>query len=104
MSFDDFDMPEMHLALFDAFGVDAMVQRGPAPGVPARIVVDRGVERVGEFGTVVGRVDQVSFLVGQWQPQQGDVVTWTDRLGTHLKAVESLLENDGHVAMAVLHG
>lgn len=104
MSFDDFALAEMHVDLFAAFGTDALVQRGAAPALPVRIVVDRGVERMGEYGTVIGRVDQVSFLVSQWQPLQGDVLTWADRLGMHTKAVESLVENDGFVAMAVLHG
>ncbi len=104
MSFDDTIVADMHDALFDAFGIYATVQRPPALPVPVRVVVDRGVERVGEFGTVVGRVDQVSFMVAEWQPRQGDLVEWVDRLGLHSKAVESLLENDGFVAMAVLHG
>lgn len=104
MSFDDLELLDMHADLFEEFGVDGTVKRGDADPVPVRLVIDRGVERIGEFGTVAGRVDTASFLVSEWEPAQGDVVAWTDRLGSHSKRVESLLENDGFVAKAVLHG
>lgn len=104
MSFDDIELMDMHADLFEEFGVGATVLRGMALPVPVRVVIDRGVERIGEFGQVIGRVDVASFLVSQWQPQQGDVLAWTDRLGLHSKAVESLQEDDGFVARAVLHG
>lgn len=104
MSFDDVDLLDMHADLFEEFGTAAAVTRAGGEAEPVRIVIDRGVERIGEFGTVAGRVDVVSFMVSQWEPRQGDLVSWADRLGTHEKRVESLLENDGFVAKAVLHG
>ncbi|HIY72256.1 MAG TPA: hypothetical protein H9827_12415 [Candidatus Luteimonas excrementigallinarum] len=104
MSFDDLDLMDMHEDLFEEFGVDASVTRAPDSPATVRVVIDRGIERLGEFGQVIGRVDVASFLVSQWEPRQGDVLIWTDRLGTHTKPVESLQENDGFVAKAVLHG
>ncbi|MEN1942659.1 hypothetical protein WCE55_02205 [Luteimonas sp. MJ293] len=104
MSFDDIALMDMHEDLFEEFGVDAAVARTTAPPVAVRVVIDRGIERIGEFGQVIGRVDVASFMVAQWEPRQGDQLTWTDRLGSHSKAIESLQENDGFVAKAVLHG
>lgn len=104
MSFDDLDLMDMHEDLFEEFGIDGTAQRGDAAAVAVRLVIDRGAERVGEFGTVVGRVDVASVMVSEWEPRQGDLIAWTDRLGSHRKRVESLLENDGFVARAVLHG
>lgn len=104
MSFDDIELMDMHAELFEAFGIDGTVARGTDPAVPVRVVIDRGVERIGEFGTVAGRVDVASFMVSQWEPQQGDLLTWTDRLGTHAKRVEAPQDNDGFVSKAVLHG
>ena len=104
MSFDDLELMDMHADLFEEFGVDATVVRATALPLPVRVVIDRGVERIGEFGTVAGRVDVASFMVSQWEPRQGDLLAWTDRLGAHEKRVESLVENDGFVAKAVLHG
>lgn len=104
MSFDiDFAASALP-ALFDAFGADATVQRGADAPVPVRIVVERNVARLGEFGQVVARVDTVDMQLTQWQPQRGDVIVWTDQLGTHSKALTAEIEDDGFVAKAVLHG
>lgn len=105
MSFDDDFAADSLPALYEEFGVDATVQRGldaPVPGV--RLIVDRGQERVGDFGSVIGRIDSVGFMCSQWTPVQGDVVRWTDRFGSHEKQIESLIFNDGLEARAVLHG
>lgn len=102
--FDDDVFAPMHEALFDAFGVDATVQRGAAAPVPVRIVVNRGLEQYGEYGQVVARVTAVDMLVSQWVPAQLDVIAWVDRLGSHSSAVDSPVDNDGFVARAVLHG
>ena len=104
MSFDDDVFAGMHVSLFETFGIDATVQRGAGASVPVRIVVNRGQERIGEFGSTIGRIDTLDFLIAQWTPAQGDVVAWTDRLGAHSKQVETLIANDGFVATAVLHG
>ena len=104
MTFDDLDLMDMHEDLFEEFGIDGTAQRGDDAAVAVRLVIDRGAERVGEVGTVVGRVDVASVMVSQWEPRQGDQISWTDRHGTHTKRVESLMDNDGFVARAVLHG
>lgn len=105
MSFDDTVLGELHTDLFGEFGVDAMVRRGTDDPQPVRIVVDRNAKRLGDYGQVVGRMTTASFLVAQWQPQQGDIVSWSDRLGAHAKPVESPShEDDGFVVVAVLHG
>lgn len=71
---------------------------------PVRVVINRGNERMGEYGQVVGRVDTVDFLLSQHSPAQDDRLAWVDRLGAHDKSVESLGDNDGFIATAVLHG
>lgn len=90
----------MHEDLFDQFGQDGTIQRGAAAPVPVRVVVDEGVQRLGEYGQVVGRVTVVSFLVAQFRPRQADVVNvagWS-------KPVASIDADDGFVAKVVLHG
>lgn len=104
MAFDDAVFAPMHDALFDTFGVDATAKRGAAAAVTVRIIVDRDQAQLGEYGQVVARVTTVQTRVAQWAPQQGDVIAWTDRLGSHSRKVDLPLENDGFVAKAVLHG
>lgn len=104
MSFDDDVFAPMHAALFATFGVDADVVRGTDAAVPVRIIVNRGQERLGDYGQVVARVTTIEVQVSEWTPQQGDEFTWTDRLGTHTRRVDKPLDNDGFVAKAVLHG
>lgn len=104
MAFDDDVFAPMHAALFDTFGTDATVQRGADAPVPVRIIVNRDQERLGDYGQTVARVTVLDMQVAEWTPQQGDVFSWTDRLGAHVRKVDKPLENDGFVAKAVLHG
>lgn len=104
MNFDAFFATAALPSIFAAMGVDATVQRGAAAPVPVRIVVTRNEARLGEYGQVVARVDTVDMQLSQWQPQQGDVVAWSDHLGSHSKALTAEIEDDGFVAKAVLHG
>jgi hypothetical protein len=86
--------------LFDVFGRDGTIQRGNSAAVAVRVVVDVGVEQLGEYGQVVARVTTVSFLSAQFRPRQGDVLTlpeWT-------KPVSSVETDDGFVVKAVMHG
>lgn len=103
MSFDDDVFAPMHVSLFDAFGISASVQRSGVD-TPVRIVVNRNEEVLGDYGQTATRVTTVEFLVSQWVPSSGDVVSWTDRLGNHARKVDKKLEDDGFVAKAVLHG
>lgn len=86
--------------LFDEFGIDATVQRGADPAVPVRVIIDEGVQRVGEYGQIVGQVTVASFKVPQWRPKQGDVLT-IDGVPRPVQTIDS---DDGYVARAVLHG
>jgi hypothetical protein len=104
VSFDDDTLADLHVDLFETFGVDGTVQRGSADPVGVRIVVDRGDQIMGEYGRTVGRIDSISLLCAQWAPRQGDVLRWTDRLGSHAKAIESEVENDGFVVQVIVHG
>lgn len=104
MSFDDTFGDAMLPQLFDAFGFDGTVRRGSADPVPVRVIVNRNVPRLGEYGQVVATVTTVEFQLSQWQPQQGDVVAWADRLGSHSKSLTAEIEGDGMVAKVVLHG
>lgn len=103
MNFDDSVFAPMHDALFASFGISGGVQRNGVE-TPVRIVINRNQESLGEYGQVVSRVTTVDFLVSQWVPRPGDVVSWTDRLGAHQRKVDKKLEDDGFVATAVLHG
>lgn len=103
MSFDDSVFAPMHDALFASFGINAAVKRNGVE-TPVRIVINRNQESLGEYGQVVARVTTVDFLVTQWVPLSGDVVSWTDRLGAHQHKVDKKLEDDGFVATVVLHG
>lgn len=105
MSFDAAFAATALPALYARFGVDATVQRGGDPTVPVRVIVDYDQAVYGEYGHVVGRVTSVRFQVQQWSPQQGDLVAWTDHLGSHAKPIESSAAgDDGLEHVAVLHG
>ena len=104
MSFDD-DFASVALpGLFEEFGLDATVRRGAGDAVPARIIVRRDAPQLGEFGQVVALVTTVDFMVSQWEPEQGDLVAWSDRFGTHSRRIAREPSNDGFVARAVLNG
>lgn len=89
----------MDADLFAEYGEDATVQRGVAVPVSVRVVLQRGVETLGEFGQLVGRVDLIHFQVAEWQPKQGDVVALT----SGSRKVERPLDDDGSVIKAVLY-
>lgn len=104
MSLDDTVFADVHGSLFEAFGIDATVKRGAAAPVPVRIIVNRGQEELAEHGQYVQRVTVVDMQVAQWMPQEGDLVAWADRLGSHTRKVDKRLDDDGFVVRAVLHG
>lgn len=103
-SFDDNALADMHIDLFETFGMDATVKRGTDAAVAVRVIVNRDQQQLGEYGQVVARVTTVDFMVAQWEPKQSDVLVWTDRLGTHTKKIQKPEDNDGFVVKAVLHG
>ena len=90
----------MHAELMADFGEAGSVVRGAAEPVPVTVIIDRGVAQTDDYGRVVRRVDIASFLVAQWQPQAGDRLT----VGAWTKAVQTLEDDDGFVAKAVMHG
>lgn len=105
---DPFDamLADLHPELFDVFGSDGTIARGTAQAVPVRIVIDQGVDRIGEYGQSIGRVSTVSFLAVQYRPQRGDVVTALDAAGGTLwvKPIDTIDADDGYVVRAVMHG
>ena len=94
------DLDPVHLAQFEVFGVEALVQRGSEAPTPTRVIVRDGVARIGEFGQVIGRARQVCFLRDWIEPRRGDVVT----IGGRAQPVESIVADDGFVVEVVLHG
>lgn len=86
--------------LFVDFGDDATVQRGAAAAVPVRVVLTRGVEKLGDYGQVIARVTTAMFRNREWQPKQGDVLT----LASGTRKVDTIDSDDGLVTVAVLHG
>lgn len=100
MSDFDAEIAAMDETLFDEFGDDATVQRGADAPVALRVFVERGVEKLGDYGQVVARVTKVTFRNSEWIPQQGDVVS----LPGLTRKVESTELDDGYVTTAVLNG
>jgi hypothetical protein len=90
---------DMHADLFDELGQDGTVSRGVTAPVPVRVIIERGVQLLGEYGQVVETVDRASFLVAQWRPAQNDVLSVTGAT----RKVQRLLSDNGYVAKAVLH-
>jgi hypothetical protein len=86
--------------LFVAFGDDGTVQRGAAAAVAARVVLTRGVEKLGEYGQVVARVTTAMFRNREWVPVKGDVLV----VAGVTRKVDTIDSDDGLVTVAVLHG
>lgn len=86
--------------VFDTLAVVAQVQRRPNPSERTLLVVRDGVERLGEFQQVVGRVRHVIARNREWLFRRGDEVTLDGRT----QPVEGLVRDDGLVNEAVLHG
>ena len=105
MAFDD-DFASVELPiLFEEFGHDAAVRRGDGEPAPVRVIVKRDRPLLGEYGQVIGQVTTVDFMVGQWAPEQGDLVAWSDRFGSHSRRIARVeAASNGLVARAVLHG
>lgn len=97
---------DMHTELFAAFGRDGTVTRGGGMPVTVRVIVNEGVERIGEYGQSIGRVNTVDFRTDQYRPQQGDDLTLLDDAGAAVwtKSVASIDADDGYVTKAVMHG
>jgi hypothetical protein len=93
------DFASMHARLFDTFAVDGTVVRGASPPVAVKVIIDRSVETLGDYGKVLTTVATASFLTTQWVPKQGDVI----HIGSEVKKVDKLHSDDGFVARAVLH-
>lgn len=96
---DGIDFGPLHSKLFNVFGVDGSVVRGTDAAVPVRVVVNRSVETLGDYGKVTGRITTVDFQSAQWLPKQGDVLT----IGSDVRKVDKLHGDDGYVATAVMH-
>lgn len=96
----DTDFADMHADVMAEFGQAGFVARGVDEPVPVTVVIDRGVALTDGYGNVVRRVDIASFLVSEWQPQAGDRLT----VGAWTRAVQTLGDDDGFVAKAVMHG
>lgn len=95
---------DMHAGLFETFGVDATAKRGIADAVPVRIIVDYDGRTYGEYGQVVGRATLVDVQLSEWAPKQGDVLAWTDHLGSHTRTVAAPVKQDAYVAQVVVRG
>lgn len=91
---------DMHADVMDEFGQPGLVVRGADVPVSLNVLIDRGVAQTDDYGRVVRRVDIASFLVAEWQPQAGDRLT----VGAWTKSVQTLEDDDGFVAKAVMHG
>ncbi|GAB3755172.1 head-tail joining protein [Lysobacter olei] len=99
MSQADAAFADMDDVLFDEFGEAVTVARG-ATTAPVRVVLTRGVERLGDYGQVVARVTTAMFINSEWQPAQGDLL----HLATGDRKIESVIDDDGLVTTVVLHG
>lgn len=93
------DLDKGALALIQDAGEPAVVTRGGTP-IDVRVIVEDGVEQMGEFNQVVGRRRVVTFRKAQFAPRRGDQVTVRNETGT----VESIDSDDGYLVGAVLNG
>ena len=93
------DLDPVHLAQFEVFGVDASVRRDDET-IQTRVIVRDGVDKIGEFGRVIGHTRQICFLRDWFQPRRGDVVT----IGGCAQPVEAIVADDGFVVEVALHG
>lgn len=102
MSRFDAAIADMDDVLFDEFGAGdgVTVTRGAAAAVPVRVVLQRGVAKLGDYGQVVARVTTAMFINTEWVPQQGDVLNLAD--GD--RKVDSIGDDDGYATTVVLHG
>lgn len=94
----DFDQPISDL--FDRFADACVITRGAAAPVTTRVILEDGVEQIGEYGRVIGRATRASFIKSEWDPQRGDVIS----VDSTLRPVESIDNDDGLVVQVVLHG
>jgi hypothetical protein len=90
----------MDESIFEEFGEDGTVRRDFDDAQPVRVVIERNVAVLGEFGQLLGRVTKASFMRSQWQPREGDVLA----LSTGPRKIQSIESDDGYVAKVVLHG
>ena len=97
---------EMHADVMAVFGQPGLVVRGVNEPVAVTVVVERDVAVTDGYGNLVRRVDMASFLVTEWQPQAGDRLTvrWPGTTEASTKAVQTLDDDDGFIAKAVMHG
>jgi len=89
-----------HLRAFDSTALDAMLLAGladdaiytPAIGDPiaTRVLVDRAVQTIGDYGQVSGPHNSVTFLVAEVSPKKGETVT----VGTETFTLESKQSED----------
>lgn len=94
------DYDAMTSELFGEFADSCTVQRGADPAVASRCVIEKGVERVGQYGQVIGSVTHASFIKTEWDPQPRDVVT----IDGNARKIEAIDVDDGLVVKVVLHG
>lgn len=104
----DLAFMDMHTSLFAEFGRPAVVVPAGTTDVhQVVVIVNQGVERIGEYGQSIGAVTVVDFLAHEYRPRQHDTVTllhpvtgealWT-------RPVASIDADDGFVVKAVMHG
>lgn len=104
VSFDDAFAADELPRLYAEFGVDGTVKRGSEDAVPVRVIVDYDVVATGDLGQLLSQFDQASFMLSQWRPEKGDLLTWTNRFGTQTKKVGKTVSDDGLEAKVVIHG
>lgn len=72
----------------------------PAMGSPiaCEVLVDRGVQVLGEFGNVTGRRTEITFLAPAFAPAKGESVS----VGSETWVLETLLDADDSAVLWVV--
>ena len=78
----------------------ATLQRGVAAPVAVAVVLSEGVERIGDYGQVIGQRTHAAWMRAAFAPLAGDMLT----VRGITRAVEAIVSDDGLVVEVALYG
>ncbi|HRQ47775.1 MAG TPA: hypothetical protein PK725_12550 [Rhodocyclaceae bacterium] len=88
--------------MFADHGIDATYTTGTDDPVPCRVMEDRNVEVIGDYGQAIDRRTALSFIAAQVPaPVRGAVVAELAP-GTRVWKIDRVIEDDGDVVQALV--
>lgn len=88
------------LDVISLLGEPATLQRGVAAPVAVAVVLSEGVERIGDYGQVIGNRTHAAWMRADFAPLAGDMLT----VRGITRAVEAIVSDDGLVVEVALYG